>query len=418
MDAEQRVDLEAGAAAFDSSGVWTVDGRRGRQQPRLPRRGDWVLKVVQAAVAVGVAAIRVRSRGLRAEFRFENGQPWDLDGLLTALRGEAGGPLQGGEEHLWLALAAVEGSFTLCDAGRELSRTEGRLELRGCRSGERRLVVSGAAPAPDDLLLRLRACPLSMLWNGQPLAGALDAPAPECQRVALLFGSCQSPPLGALRIPPGLPKAGTPDGCALAGVVSLHASAPTYQNLPIWIGSAPYTQMPSSLGLASQVHWVLDGVTLEPAAELGVDEVACELFVSAAGLRTDLSGLQLGTGQQEAAQRIGSACRAARALLSFPPPAGLPLDEVTARSADSFDTTFQHGVPTMLLVSVGVSLATGTAMLAALTFVGALGLVVQRGSLRRSALTRAERLHSTELRQRAQLWQQLEPLRQMLSSWG
>lgn len=348
-DMDALLNEAADKGALDSVGSFTVDkaaafAKLGAFQ--LPRPAAWILKVVQAAVSSKAAELTITQRRTATLFCFEPKKEFSLERVLT---------LDGPEQtravhHLGVALRALKAihrPFRLSYQGTRLSWDGETLSERTTSDQDASLFLEVRSDDNDTSWWPLRkrrlaaaeyleltcyaaVCPIPLTCDGRRLDTMDPAPSDvEGSRALLCLG--WSPPVEGS----GIPSLGLPQGIRTPGwrptdrltdervfMIDGSRSQVWVQNLARL--SYHYALKHDARGVIefkrsharSQVHWVRDGVVCYVQPLLcPASSVRLELFISAQGLESDLTGLAV-KSSSESVLRLTHCLKAAIELLS------------------------------------------------------------------------------------------------------
>jgi hypothetical protein len=331
---------------FDSEGVFTISQREAFQKLgsfQLPRSEAWILKILQAAVASGATRFEIKQLRDQTWFHFTPAKSLKSGELAQAILAREGSKLPA-LDHLSVGLRAV--GF---GGGRKFAVRLGEdvLGWDGCKlahdqspfkfpaGGGATVCVGVAHPEKsllksemEELANRAEVCPIPIFCNGsrlESLSGPLVDPGHGLgRRVILSVGWCPYSSdwgLPELTLPSDvrLQKHGlrfsdkfTDDRVFLVDGDPAQRSISSVTKLSYGYHVDSHR---SSMGRFrfhnkprhSYIHWVRDGVVVdrhrwkfEPSA------VAFDLYLSAHGLPTDISGLRV-VRRPDVAHRVGRA---------------------------------------------------------------------------------------------------------------
>jgi hypothetical protein len=374
--ADSYLDQVANEGAYHSSGDFTISLKAAIEKlgaSQLPRESAWVLKVVQAGVALGSTAIDVKQGSMVTSFALAQPGALDLDVLQEAVLSTdfsgAAAP-----RHLAVALRAVgfglrrpfrlsvanpERTESLAWDGEELRR-ETRdgdpssagvllLEVEFGKGGRGRLfgssspAVRAAISESAELVEQASVCPVPLTLDGRRL-DLLGFPSIQKSlprqgaREALLCLAWSAPATEGnpgLRLPPGvdLEKPRFRLSNPLANPLTsgraflLHGNKKesaaeflcrlSYHFGVIWSEGERAYQIRSVHAPPSLIHWVIDGVVCASVPEFRDGASArLDLYVSAAGLPTDISGMVPKLEGPVVRERLGRAKSFARGAIA------------------------------------------------------------------------------------------------------
>lgn len=336
----------AAQGQYDSTGAFTTSVAQGLQKLasfQLAPRSTWILKIVQAAVAWGAQGLVVRQSSTKTTFVFDQAhQSFPVFELQQALLSTEPSPIES-VGHLTVALRAVgqgdgrswrlttgrpQALESLAWDGLELtrlgdSRGNGRhvtLEVdfpkndRGRRLGHLFRSAGRAGEEYLEVVKRAYICPIPLTFDGRRIdrgehKGSFETGthlAYICFGVAPPGKLDEVPELG---VPGGVKPPnwrptdrfsdgrlfcfdGNPEQTETSAFWQLHFHY-QIENLLIMPGFDKKFQWKPVKG-PSQCHWVRDGVVCQ-SAHLSPTQtsVSLDLYLSAADLTTDLSGLAL-----------------------------------------------------------------------------------------------------------------------------
>ncbi len=359
----------ASAGVLDSSGAFTVGkkaalGKLGAFQ--LPRESAWILKVVQCAVSWGAVDIDVKQRRNQTSFAFESQQPFDLDAVRQAMTSTDSHELAY-VQHLAVALRAVgsgqgrplalllfhgenlrilrwDGETLFFDVETLQSPVEGwvlELQVNFERKGAPGLFRStGAArkSADESLELTTRAsvCPVALRLDGRRLdiltPSRSDQKTPSVAPLCLAWSEPAEDEQEALRLPSGIsfkePLFKMTNRIVDKRVYLLlgdqkersskHLLRLSYHYEVGWdIYNSRYEPR-TRAKQASWLHGVVDGVVCDSVklAERP-SSLQADIYYSAQGLPTDISGLSLIEKGEELVERRRAALRFASSSLDI-----------------------------------------------------------------------------------------------------
>jgi hypothetical protein len=340
-----------GKGNFDSEGVFTVAGTRALGKLAaflLPNKSDWILKIVQGACGAEAPEIRIKQTHRSTQISFQAPYPVDLDlferyllvtGSQTEDRGlhdftsglRAVG--MGQQQRDWVARLTVgdNESFLSCVEGQLTSQ---RFQLESPGPEDITQIALGIAyPANESgklgglirfgeavqnehaaLLLKTRVCPVPLLLDGERLDNVREPNFASAlqQRVFLGINACTQQGWPSLQIPSGLvPFKSPPEAKAffsndpyLVPHLPLDGLATSIQR---WYYNYSRREQPGkeqkflqAVPTPSRVHLVRRGVVVGSKSVGVVHPISADIFISADHLRSDLSGLQVSPGNQEA----------------------------------------------------------------------------------------------------------------------
>lgn len=314
-----------------ASGTFTLASQKALEKLarfQLPERETWILKLVQAAVcSEGAQAIRITQTRSYTEFVLDANPGWELSTIVEAVF-SVGEPPTRGLKHLVVALrtvgirdkrpfnVALEGADrSLYWSGLEFSY-DAPLPLKGVRIAVSHQATSqnlswlrslfGAASINSTVgsMLSKKAfcCPIPLFLDNRRLDALQHSVA---SGKAVLMGSFQAE---------GLPEIETPKGTDELPVYQTSFKEERPQSLLYTVGmvSGSFLGIAVSQRKSSHFYWVLDGVCIE-SERLDTEEsdFFVRAFVSADGLRTDLSSFSLVDSQEKQVTRL-------RMLMSLP----------------------------------------------------------------------------------------------------
>jgi hypothetical protein len=347
----------AGSGSFDSQGVFTVAGEAAIGKLSfflLPRKSAWVLKVVQCAVAWGAATIEAKQTAEATHIGFASAGTFDIEGLQKALL-EVNHRADRYLEHLACGLRAVgfgdkrpfcvkvyhqEILDTYRWDGRELFRERSSIanvafctvhltvhfptQDKGRWLGGLARSAGRASEEYLELVNCGEACPVPLKVDGRRL-DTLTAPRRKSDAsVADLCVSWRSrapEPVGPqLRLPEGVRLEGyrvplrdrftDPGPLLVDGELDL-PEGPALIRLRYYYKILSHRSKNSSFRFEgrpefSKVHWVCDGVVCQSQKlRWEASPVALDLYLSAEGMATDLSGLTFrDTSRQQQVDRL------------------------------------------------------------------------------------------------------------------
>ncbi len=319
---------------------------------QLPGEADWVLKVIQAAVAGGFRQINVRLSGGGVEFGLAGECAWTLSDLQQGFydpQTSADRSLQHLKQALWSACLQGRRPFHLSSPGWDESLFWNGESMRrqvGVATPETRLTISHraregifsyrllrdveSARRNSEILQTLRnrafVCPVPLRVDARRLDALQHCPdhGLSSSSYPLRFAFSVGGDLPPFKMPP-LTRGGydiphnanvallnlverhlqVPDECALVAILTAHARDVQWGKSTSW---QPYEQ-------TSRIYWVSDGVVIDCRA-FAVAPGSCSLglVASAQGLTTDLSGLALQVNQVYRG-RLSEICRMAHSFL-------------------------------------------------------------------------------------------------------
>lgn len=296
---------------YDSQGSFTTSKQRlvlklGSSQ--LSRQSAWLLKMVQAGVAAGAQAIAVKQTRRHTQVTLRA-----CKGLPVAALGEclsdAKAKPEGAVGHLAVGLRAVgmgqRRAFTVVGADGKLrwepetaelnvvleSRAAADLTIKvefpegevGRYLGFLFRALGRATDEYLDLVYNADACPVPLTFDGRRL-DAFDCPVDGKSYLVepLVKGWIEQPHEGlpVLSIPARALKRGGADALIKASLMyKLHRHA--------------QSDGPGGAAPCSRLSWLIDGVIGHYEETKLSGTVTCEFYLSAEGLRTDLSGMTL-----------------------------------------------------------------------------------------------------------------------------
>lgn len=305
---------------------------------QLPFEGAWGMKVVQGAVAWGQSLeIKVTISRSEAVFAFQCPEELSLEEIENAFYNPEPHPDRAVRHlvsALWAIGVAQKHPFVLSFPhqesslrwnGKELSYTSKRF------AGKWTVLMVGSGNNPRSwnatltqcLAQRCYTCPVPLTLDGRRLDGLQYCPSHGWTDLnfplAVAQAQTDNPPLP---IPSGTWRERysqewkQAQGLGLSSAtLAVFRRLPRFKEAPLIALIAAHVQVaginnfkPRAGGSLS--YWVSDGVIVDERA-LEAPAAACSVavFLSASGLRTDLSGLALAQSQ-EADQRLSAACRA------------------------------------------------------------------------------------------------------------
>lgn len=331
---------------LDSEGSFTIAGQEavGKLASfQLPRPSAWILKMVQAAVTSGASELCVKQSADVTTFRFDPTKLVEVDDLQQALLSP---DMQAPDflKHLAIGLRTVgfgDGrAFTMAVGredrrelfgwdGQQLSRQSHQVETptaayihigvafpqenRGRALGGLMRAAGRATDEYGELVKFGQACPIRLTFDGRRLDTLSNFPEKlvKCTTVPLAIGCCQPGALHdmpSLRIPRGVhrgqEKWRPTDRFTDSRLFFFDGGAEQWEtqvlsrlcyHFHIDNHRSKYRSFKfHNIKQPSYCHWVKDGVICQsttisrtPAA------VSLDLFLSAEGLSTDISGLRL-----------------------------------------------------------------------------------------------------------------------------
>lgn len=352
---EQFLQDELQGGIHDSAGQFTMARQKALEKLgsfQLPRPTAWVLKVVQAAVAIGSPALFVSQTGTDTEFRFSPPSHWTLDCMEGAFYDPEVSPdraLDHLKRALWtLALQQLR-PFRLVLTGcpealvwsgqefrrlpaqapkyllltvshRSFSQGKGLPGLRNLQAAQSNVEVLA------ELVQRAFVCPIDLWVDKRRLDALQGCPHhgfnPTTYPIRLGFARAQAP---VFRVPPKTLsgyRPVSPGSSSLSGIFRSQTELPSQVEVAMLLSakivlasSGGSTRM-SGVAQESYLNWVLGGVLVD-RQELPIPPLAVSvaLFASAEGLQTDLTGFQL-TDNAERRERSAHLCRAVTPLVT------------------------------------------------------------------------------------------------------
>lgn len=340
-----------GKGNFDSEGVFTVAGTRALGKLAaflLPAKSDWILKIVQGACGAQAPEIRIKQTHRSTQFSFQAPYPVDLDlferyllvtgpqkddrglhDLTSGLRAVG----MGEQQRDWVArltvgareafLSCVEGQLT---SQRFMTETPGPEESTEVALGIAYpanesgklggLIRFGEAVQNEHaaLLLKTRICPVPLFLDGERLDNVHEPNFASAlqQRIFLGINACTQQGWPSMPVPSGLvPVKGPPETKAffsndpyLVPHLPLDGQATSILR---WHYNYSRREQPGkgqsflqAVPTPSRVHLVRRGVVVGSKSVGVVHPVSADIFISADHLRSDLSGLQVSPGNEEA----------------------------------------------------------------------------------------------------------------------
>lgn len=292
----------------ESSGVFTLDTAKALEKLaafQFADRSFWVLKLVQAGVSLGASAMFVRLQKSEAQITFESVDS-EFPEMPKFFSRVAREPVRGWQ-HFKRALwsLAVAGRKVECSwPGEDFAWSwEGEWIRRPAVRGKNLVVRVGGQGARwnADLLTTLsqRAflCPVPLVVDGRPMQGLQGCPEhglsptsfpiysdlnDDPDLAELTFPETTFEPVessrGLMRRVRSVPRVG--GRLSLGCLVSVHFRS----------GATGWTARPTP----SRIYWISDGVVLESEEiPVGTGSVSCGVYLSATGLRVDLSSFRL-----------------------------------------------------------------------------------------------------------------------------
>lgn len=288
----------------------------------LPSPEDWILKLVQAAVASGADEFVVKLLTWHTEVRFAPPSDWTGERVLAAM-GDPRGSGDAALDHLVIGLRALavqakrpfrlnfghEGRSLVWDGDKawvEESAFHPYFFLKADHIGSK-LRRSPQAKKNLALLEKLaveaRCCPLALEVDGRRLDALMDQGPEGNQFIPLFCGEVEG---GGL---PDLPLPLTPvrqPGHALARICNL-----LQRDFPIIAATGLKATIAFSVvdhairPQPSQCHWIRDGVIVDSSRlPLPTSRVHLVCFASAVGMETDLSGFSLRENEKQERLKI------------------------------------------------------------------------------------------------------------------
>ncbi len=340
-----------GKGDFDSEGVFTVAGTRALGKLAaflLPNKSDWILKIVQGACGAEAPEIRIKQTHRSTQIFFRAPYPVDLDlferyllvtcpqrddrgldDLTSGLRAVG----MGEQQRDWVArlTAGPNESFLSCVEG-QITSQRFLLETPGPEESTE-IALGIAYPANESgklgglirfgeavqnehaaLLLKTRVCPVPLYLDGERLDNVREPNFASAlqQRVFLGINACTQQGWPSLPIPPGLVPAKSPPETKaflsnepfLVPHLPLDGQATSIQR---WHYNYSRREQPGkgqsflqAVPTPSRVHLVRRGIVVGSKSVGVVHPISADIFLSADHLRSDLSGLQLSPGNEEA----------------------------------------------------------------------------------------------------------------------
>lgn len=342
MDLNRYLEEARDEGEIQGEGSFTLE--RGRALEKLanftlPDEAAWAVKIVQAAVSSGVTgSIVVRLGSKETSLTFAATEVWSLDAIEEAFYNPKPQP----EPHLnhlkcalWFTGIASRRAFQIDLPGQDealvwngvrLRRVKAKAEVSGFRLAVTPLGV-GALKAPwvgrklltSERNLGLKqslancccVCPLPLVVDGQRLDGLELLPGrgwgEDILPLCLLPGTADLPPFS---LPPGTLERQAFPRSQEARVMTL-ISAMLEKRTGGWDGRRELCLF----------AWVQDGALIQQE-KAPVHSTACAatIFLSAEGLRTDLTGFQVAmTPEKERREReaLRAAAESAKALVPY-----------------------------------------------------------------------------------------------------
>jgi len=343
---EEFLQSQVQEGAKDSSGRFTLSRDKALEKLgafQLQGAHTWVLKIVQAAVAVRAQQLSIRQTGTDTEFHFVMAQPWSLEQVEEAFH-EPEISSDAGLEHLkrglWsvslhnmrpFLMAAPGWSASLVWTGKTLQRGPTRardslllaishrtiFEGKGIPLLRNIEAASGNAAVLAELRDRAFACGIPLRVDNRRLDALQACPGYGVSNITYpVHLGFFSESLPNFPIPPatlGGFQATQPGDKQLSKVFHHQVTVPSSVAVACLI-TAHLKQVKKGKSLVwetymnhSTLFWVRDGVVVDKDY-LGVGNscVSCALFASSEGLRSDLSGFTLtrNDAYRERVQRI------------------------------------------------------------------------------------------------------------------
>lgn len=336
---------------FDSEGFFTVAGTRALGKLAaflLPNKSDWILKLVQGACGAEAPEIRIKQTHRSTQISFQAPYPVDLDlferyllvtgpqrddrgldDLTSGLRAVG----MGEQQRDWVAKLTVGAneSFLSCVEGQLTSQ---RFQLESPGPEEVTEIALGIAyPANESgklgglirfgeavqnehsaLLLKTRLSPVPLFLDGERLDNVREPNFASAlqQRIFLGINACTQQGWPSMPVPAGLVPAKSP-----AEMKAFFSNEPFFvPHLPLdgratsvqrWHYNYSRREQPGkgqsflqAVPTPSRVHLVRRGVVVGSKSVGVVHPISADIFLSADHLRSDLSGLQVIPGTEEA----------------------------------------------------------------------------------------------------------------------
>lgn len=320
-DLESYIHRQATAGENESEGVFTMTPEKALEKLsrfQLPFRGAWILKVVQAAVSSGAELLDAHCAFDTVEMLFQPPSDWSVEQLeLAFYQPEKNHPP--GLQHFLQALWGVmgEGLEFCVELRGEFFEWKGRVSKGRSLSGERLCMTVRHRGLYGQLLTliseRAYTCPIPFRVDGKRIDVLQNSP--RCgwkQETRALFASPVECSLPRWPLPPGSFEATT---AGQARVLRCPPSVGCFVLVCAHLKNTPdqsprWTQARSP----SRCYFLLDGVVVEEVAvPVSARSLSLHVFVSAEGIPTDASNLQLRMPQK--GQRMLDAVTVATAAL-------------------------------------------------------------------------------------------------------
>lgn len=281
----------------------------------LPFESDWILKVIQAAVASGVrSSIKVKIERHETVISFAAESCWGMESIERAFY-QPEATEERSLDHLKVALwaAGIEGrrAFRILMPG-----DTDMLIWNGNRL--QRLPRDRRVPRFELAVTPLGVGAVKAFWLGRYMLTNernADILRTLCQNCFM----CPAPLIVDGRHIGGLEKLYLPAGTPVQVCVQELNSHPLTKGSPptlVVSGVVNKDQFNTAPG-ESTLRWILDGVTISTENLTRIPTSLCAtLFLDAQGMATDLTGLQL-QDNEEKRERVKHALTEAKASLSF-----------------------------------------------------------------------------------------------------
>lgn len=321
LDAFLQTQLEQ--ASHESSGRFTLDTNLALEKfidSQFERPSIWILKVVQAAVALRASQIEVRQdRRATAFHMIFVDLPLcslkDFESGFGELGESASPPFNFLKRALWEVGLRQKRPFVLIfpESTQALVWSGKKLTLESCPISSKLELIVGhpeAGPCRDEereARERAYVCPVPLSWNGNRLDRLENSPTHGCEalRCILAIGGVEgTTTLPRLSVPRGtLEKQKLPPACPIQPEIHYlnieSDSVRAYYSLSfelenLWEGPSRLVK-PRLASRPSLLVWCHSGVVLEceELEDWREPALTCALFVSAEGLPLDATGQKI-----------------------------------------------------------------------------------------------------------------------------